>query len=59
MSFESHVSNMSTNLVQLGLDWNLTDNLKSVENLKKLQLQKLFQIAYSSSTIFLEIFLTI
>jgi hypothetical protein len=49
---------MSTNLVRQILTWNLVNNSKSVENQKKLQLQKLFQITSYSSIKFLEIFLT-
>jgi hypothetical protein len=49
---------MSTNLDQFGLAWNLMNNSKSVENQKKLQLQKLFQITPSFFTNFLENFLT-
>jgi hypothetical protein len=49
---------MSTNLVRQVLTWNLVNNSKSVENQKKLQLQKLFQITSYSSTKFLGIFLT-
>jgi hypothetical protein len=37
---------MSTNLVQLGLAWNFVNNSKSVENQKKLQLQKLFNLYF-------------
>jgi hypothetical protein len=51
-------ANMSTNLVKLGLTWNLVNNSKSVENQKKLQLQKLLQITSYSSTKFPGIFLT-
>jgi hypothetical protein len=47
---------MSTNLVKLGLIWNLVNNSKFKENQKKLQLQILFQITSSSSTNFLGIF---
>jgi hypothetical protein len=49
---------MSTNLVKLGSTWNIVNNSKYVENQKKLQLQKLFQITSSPSTNFLGIFLT-
>jgi hypothetical protein len=40
---------MSTKLNQFGLNWNLSNNSKSVENQRKLQLQKLFKITLSSS----------
>jgi hypothetical protein len=40
------------------LTWNLSNNSKSVENQKKLQLQELFQTTLSFSTIFLGIVLT-
>jgi hypothetical protein len=43
---------MGTNLYRFGLAWNPVNNSKSLENQKKLQLQKLFQITTSSSTIF-------
>jgi hypothetical protein len=43
------------NLVKLDFTWNLLNNLKSEENQKKVQLQKLFQITPSFSTNFLEI----
>jgi hypothetical protein len=46
------------NLVKLDFTWNLLNNLKSEENQKKVQLQKLFQITPSFSTNFLEIFIT-
>jgi hypothetical protein len=49
LQLELQSANMSTNLVQLGLALNLMNNSKSVENQKKLQLQKLFQITSSSS----------
>jgi hypothetical protein len=48
---------MSTNLVKPSLTWNLWNNSKSVENLRKLQLQKLFTIIPSSSMDFHGIFL--
>jgi hypothetical protein len=41
---------------QFGLTWNLANNSKSVENQKKLQSQKLFQITPSFSTNFFESF---
>jgi hypothetical protein len=47
---------MGTKLYQFGLAWNLANNSKSMENQKKLQLQKLFQITPSLSTNFLGIF---
>jgi hypothetical protein len=47
---------MSTKQNQFSLTWNLLNNSKSVENYKKLQLQKLFQITPSFFTNFLEIF---
>jgi hypothetical protein len=43
---------MSTKLNQFGLTWNLSNNSKSVETQRKLQLQKLFQIIPSSATNF-------
>jgi hypothetical protein len=49
---------MGTKLYQFGLTWNLSINSKSVENQKKLQLQKLVQITHSFSTYFLGFFLT-
>jgi hypothetical protein len=52
------ISHMGTKLYQFSLAWNLSNNSKSVENQKKLQLQKLFQIKPSFSTNFLGIFLT-
>jgi hypothetical protein len=45
---------MGTNLYQFGLAWNHMNNSKSMKNQKKLQLQKLFQITPSYSTIFLD-----
>jgi hypothetical protein len=48
---------MSTKLYQFSLTWNIVNNSKSIENQKKLQLQKLFQIISSYSTNFLGIFL--
>jgi hypothetical protein len=50
---------MGTNLYQFSLVWNLANNSKSVENQKKLQLKKLFQITPPFSTKFLGIFLTL
>jgi hypothetical protein len=47
---------MSTKLYQFSLTWNLLNNSKSVENQKKMQLQKLFQITPSISTIFWKFF---
>jgi hypothetical protein len=47
---------MSTKLNQFGLTWNLLSNSKFVENQRKMQLQKLFQITPSSSTNFPGIF---
>jgi hypothetical protein len=49
---------MSTKLYQFSLTWNLTNNSKFMENQKKLQLQKLFQITPSFFANFLENFLT-
>jgi hypothetical protein len=48
---------MSTDRVKIALTWNLVFNSNCVENLSKLQLQKLFQIISSPFTIFLGIFL--
>jgi hypothetical protein len=45
------------NWTHFGLTWNVLNNWKSMENPKKLQLQKLFQITPSFSTIFLGIFI--
>jgi hypothetical protein len=47
---------MSTKLNQFGLTWNLSNNSKSVENPRKLQLQKMFRIPPSSSMNFLGFF---
>jgi hypothetical protein len=43
---------MSTNLNQFGLTWNLSNNSKSIQNQRKFQLKKLFQITPSFSTKF-------
>jgi hypothetical protein len=47
---------MSTKLIHFCLTWNLSNNSKSMRSHKKLQLQKLFQITHSFSTIFWEFF---
>jgi hypothetical protein len=49
---ELQSSYMSTKLNQFGLTWNLLNNSKSMENQRKLPLQKLFQITPSSSSNF-------
>jgi hypothetical protein len=56
LQWELQYANMSTNLDQFGLAWNPANNSKSVENQKKMQLQMLFQITPSLSTIFGEFF---
>jgi hypothetical protein len=50
---------MSTKLNQFGLTWNVSNNSKSVENPRKLQLQKMFRIPPSSSMNFLGFFFSI
>jgi hypothetical protein len=49
---------MSIDRVKIALTWNIVFNSKSVENLRKLQLQKLFQITSSISTEFSRFFFT-
>jgi uncharacterized membrane protein len=48
---------MSADQVKIALTWNLVFNSKFVENLRKLHLQKLFQIGFPSSTNFPDFFL--